>query len=89
MASERLHKSQGQPARKSDWVRSERISTRIALAIALAPIPVALLISWALGSPPWRPRPAPGPDRSWDAPETPDFRPPRPFPPPHREYGAP
>jgi hypothetical protein len=84
MAPDRIDKSQGQPAGESAWTRSERTSTRIALAIALAPIPIALLISWAMGSPPWRPRPAPGPDRNWDAPEPPDDRPPRPFHPPHR-----
>jgi hypothetical protein len=84
MASERLEKGQGQPARESEWVRSERASTRIALAIALAPIPIALVISWALGSPPWRPRPAPGPDRNWNAPRSPDPRPPRAFHPPRR-----
>jgi Ca2+/H+ antiporter len=37
--------------------RSERMSFGIALAIALLPIPAALLISWALGNPPWRARP--------------------------------
>jgi hypothetical protein len=42
--------------RSEDWERSERISFRVALAIALMPIPAALLISWALGSPPWQPR---------------------------------
>ena len=46
--------------RQDDWERSERISFRIALAIALMPIPAAILISWALGSPPWRPKPVPG-----------------------------
>jgi hypothetical protein len=84
MASERLDKGQGQRAAESDWARSERVSTRIALGIALAPIPIALLISWALGSPPWRPRPAPGPDRHREAPEPPEFRPHRNFPPPPR-----
>lgn len=52
----------GQRARKSvheaEWDRSERQSTRIALAIALMPIPIAMLIAWAVGSPPWRDRPA-------------------------------
>lgn len=42
-----------------DGERSERASFWIALAVALTPIPVALLISWALGDPPWRPRPSP------------------------------
>ncbi len=38
----------------------DRGSSWKALVIALAPIPLALLITWALGaSPPWRPRPAP------------------------------
>ncbi len=40
-----------------EWERSERASFRLALAIALLPIPAALLISWALGNPPWRSRP--------------------------------
>jgi len=35
---------------------------RIALAITLLPIAIALLISIALGSPPWRARKAPEPD---------------------------
>jgi hypothetical protein len=39
-----------------DRERSERISFRIALAIALLPIPASLLIAWALGNPPWRTR---------------------------------
>jgi hypothetical protein len=84
MASDGFDKSQGRPARESDWARSDRVSTRIALAVALGPIPIALLISWALRSPPWRPRPPQGPDRIWDAPENPDPRPPRPGRPPHR-----
>jgi hypothetical protein len=45
-----------------EWDRSERRSTRIALAIALIPIPIALVISWSLGSPPWLSRPDPGPE---------------------------
>ena len=45
---------------EAEWVRSERASYRIALAIALAPIPIALLISWALGDLPWRSRTRPG-----------------------------
>jgi hypothetical protein len=44
--------------RESEWARTERTSFWIALAIALGPIPVCLLISWALGSPPWRDRPS-------------------------------
>lgn len=84
MTPENLGKSQGPSAVESDWERSERASTRIALAIALAPIPIALLISWAVGSPPWRPRPAPRHDRNRAAPEPPDFRPPRPFRSPDR-----
>jgi hypothetical protein len=36
-----------------EWVRSEQRSFRIALVIALAPIPIALLIAWALGDLPW------------------------------------
>ncbi len=39
-----------------DLVHSERRSFRMALAIALLPIPAALLVSWLLGDPPWRPR---------------------------------
>ena len=42
-----------------DWIRTERRSFRMALAIALLPIPAALLASWLLGDPPWRPRLAP------------------------------
>jgi hypothetical protein len=39
------------------WERSERrTSFRIALAIAFLPIPISLLIAWALGNPPWRTR---------------------------------
>jgi hypothetical protein len=83
MASEGFDKGRWRPARESDRERTERASTRIALAVALGPIPIALLISWALGSPPWRPRPPQGPDRNWDAPEAPDTRPPRPGRPPH------
>jgi hypothetical protein len=44
------------PDQETEWDRLERRSIRIALAIALMPIPVALVISWALGSPPWRDR---------------------------------
>ena len=40
-----------------EWERSERASFRIALAIAFVPIPIALLIAWALNDPPWRPHP--------------------------------
>ena len=36
--------------------RAEPSSFWPALVIALAPIPLALLISWALGAPPWRAR---------------------------------
>ena len=50
--------------RPDDWERSERMSFRIALAIALMPIPAATLISWSLGSPPWRPKPAPKVERA-------------------------
>ncbi len=49
--------NRNQQAREADWERSERKSFWIALAIALVPIPASLLISWALGSPPWRTRP--------------------------------
>ena len=45
-------------SREADWERSEKRSFWIALAIALAPIPVALVVSWGLGAPPWRPKPA-------------------------------
>jgi hypothetical protein len=45
---------------ENDWERSERRSTWIALTIALAPIPIAVLISWALGSPPWLEHSKPG-----------------------------
>ena len=41
---------------------AERAGSWAALMIALAPIPIALAISLALGSPPWRARnPAPAP----------------------------
>jgi hypothetical protein len=36
-----------------EWVHSERRSFRLALAIALMPIPLALVISWLLGDAPW------------------------------------
>jgi hypothetical protein len=58
MSVDRTDMGRGRPARETDWERSERKSVRIALAIALVPIPVSLLISWALGSPPWRARPS-------------------------------
>ena len=38
--------------------RAERGAFRVALVIALVPIPIALLVAWALGDPPWRARPS-------------------------------
>ena len=61
MTVERDDKGRRRPRGETDWELSERRSSWIALAIALVPIPVSVLISWALGSPPWRPRPHPGP----------------------------
>jgi hypothetical protein len=43
---------------EAEWDRLERRSSRIALGIALMPIPIALVVAWVLGSPPWRERPA-------------------------------
>ncbi len=40
---------------------SDRVQFWIALTIALVPLPFALLISLALGSPPWKARPPAGP----------------------------
>ena len=59
MTDERSDKVGRPSGHELEWERSERRSYRIALAIALLPIPISLLISWALGSPPWRPRPRP------------------------------
>ena len=63
MSDDRIKHGRIHPARESDWERAERRSFRIALAIALVPIPASLLISWALGSPPWRARPATAPGK--------------------------
>ncbi|WP_435011525.1 hypothetical protein P12x_002838 [Tundrisphaera lichenicola] len=60
-----------QPERDADWIRSERRSFWIALVIALGPIPVALLISWVFGAPPWRPYPEPETEQPWHAREHP------------------
>jgi hypothetical protein len=46
----------GSDQREDDGKRLERTSFRVALAIALLPIPISLLIAWGLGAPPWRPR---------------------------------
>jgi len=73
MSADRTH----QERRDVDWARAERFSFWAALAIALGPIPLCLLISWALGSPPWRPRPAPAHEEARDLQA--DFRP-RPSP---------
>lgn len=55
------------------WEHGDRNSFRIALAIALLPIPISLLIAWALGDLPWRRRPERERDRGAQvAPEQPD-----------------
>ncbi len=71
MNLDRADKDRGRAARSTEWERSERISFWIALAIALMPIPASMLISWALGSPPWAPRRSADPEAVGHAPADP------------------
>ena len=72
MTDEGSDKDRRRGQHEADWERSERTSYWIALAIALVPIPVSLLISWALGSPPWRPNPWHGDGEVRDASTAPE-----------------
>ena len=56
---------------RPEEAHSDRKTFWLALAITLVPIPIALLVSIALGSPPWRPRPALAPPLPHTAPASP------------------
>lgn len=80
MTDDRIDKARRRADQEADWERSERASFWVALAIALVPIPVSVLISWALGAPPWRPNPRTGDGEAMGTSAAPE----RPGPGPHR-----
>ena len=66
----RTDQSGPRPEKEKVWELAQRRADRIALGIALSPIPISLLISWAMGSPPWLAR-VEEPEQRSEAPDHP------------------